>query len=286
MEFLIAIFSGLTVFLLILLVATLFSRDEVKLVQGEKRIVGNLCDKVFKSDPEIVANKLGIATDKYVFNCNIVGTKPKVELIIFSRIISLVLFVIGTILTFIVTNILAKIVLATVFFVTVILVFIAPTATIASRAQERKREFEANIPRFLDLLQTALKIELPVATAIKITAESVSGVLSEELLKALTVTQVGTRNWQDALYEIAQKYEVDAFSDFVLDIVTAYQKGSDITESVERQSRDLKSSTLLKAKEEASKATSLVLIPIVFFKMIPLMVILFFPVMAQIFNQQ
>jgi tight adherence protein C len=116
------------------------------------------------------------------------------------------------------------------------------------------------------------------------TAESIDGILSEELLKALVVTELGTSNWQDSLYDIAQKYEIDSFSDFVLDIVTAFQKGSDITESVERQSRNIKSSTLLGAKEQAAKVTSLILIPVVVFKMIPLMIILFLPVILQILN--
>lgn len=282
MEYIIAIFTSLTVFLLILLCVTLFSRDEVKLVQNEKKAVNDFCEKILKKDPEIVANKLGIATDRYVFNCNIIGAKPKVELIILARIISFIIFIIGAVFVFFIPNIYVKILAAPIILSAAIFIFIAPTAYVSGKAKTRKNKFRSEIPRFLDLLQTALKIEIPIATAIKITAESVQGVLSEELLKALTITEVGTTNWQDALYSIAQRYEVDAFSDFVLDIVTAYQKGSDITDSVERQSRELKSTTLLKAKEDASRATNVVLLPIVIFKMLPLMAILFYPIVVQI----
>lgn len=282
MELLTAIFVGLTVFLLILFVATMIAPESISLVQKEKRSIDMLCNKMFKEDPEIIAHKLGIATDKYIFNCNLINVKPKVELIIFARLVAFLILIVGIILTLILPNFYLQLFSALIFLATTIIVFIAPTATVAGKAEKKQKEFESEIPRFLDLLGTALKIELPIATAIKITAESVDGILSEELLKALTVTEVGTSNWQDALYDIAQRYEVDSFSDFVLDIVTAYQKGSDITESVERQSRDLKTTTLLKAKEDASKATSTVLLPVVVFKMIPLMAILFLPVILQL----
>lgn len=282
MEIIIAVSTGLVVFLIILLIATAISSENVTLIQKEKVTVNNLCDKVFKSDLEIVAHKMGIATDKYIFNCNVLGIKPKIALVIFTRIIAILIFVIGMAMTLVISNTYAKIFIGLISVAVTAIVFIAPTSTVSGKAEKKKEEFESEIPRFLDLLQTALKINLPIATAIKITAESVDGILSEELLKALTVTEVGTSNWQDALYDIAQKYEVDSFSDFVLDIVTAYQKGSDITKSVERQSRDLKTTTLLKAKENASKATSTVLLPVVIFKMLPLMAILFLPVILQL----
>lgn len=278
----IALFSGLTVFFLILLIAALAAPENVKITQKEKMSVNALCDKVFKKEPNIVAHKMGIATDKYIFNCNILGIKPRVELIIFARLIAAVLLVLGGILVFLVHNYIARICVAIFFIAAAGIIFIAPTATVNGKAADKQSQFESELPRFLDLLQTALKINMPIASAIKITAERIEGVLSEELINALTVTEIGASNWQDALFDIATKYEVDAFSDFVLDIVSAFQKGSDITESVERQSRDLKTTSLLRAKEKASKVTSLVLIPVVIFKMIPLMAILFIPVILQL----
>lgn len=280
MKLFIGIFTGLTVFLLILLIYVLFSKESVQLdKEGGSR---GLYHKMVGEDPEAFANKIGIATDKYVFNCNMLGVEPKIEKVITARVIAIFILIVGIILTLLIKSLYIQIFCILIFSAITVITFIAPTSIVAGKAEKRKKEFESELPRFLDLLQTALKIELPIATAIKITAESVSGILSDELLAALTITEVGISNWQDALYEIAERYEVDAFSDFVLDIVTAYKKGSDITESVERQSRDLKTSTLLKAKEDASKATSLVLIPVVIFKMLPLMAILFLPVILQL----
>lgn len=284
MEFAIALFTGVTIFLLILLVATFLSTENVALISKEKLTVEHLCSKIIKKEPEVLADKLGIQTDKYMFNCNLIGVEPNLDKLIITRILAVTIAVLGILIAFLINTPLISLLIGLATAVITILVFISPTATINDRAQKKKAQFESEIPRFLDLFQTAIKINLPVATAIKITAESIDGILSEELLRALVVTELGTSNWQDSLYDIAQKYEVDSFSDFVLDIVTAFQKGSDITESVERQSRSIKSSTLLSAKEQAAKTTSLILIPVVVFKMIPLMIILFLPVIMQILN--
>ena len=284
MEIAIAVFTGITVFLLILLIATLLSKENIILINKEKLTVDHMCNRIIKTEPEVLADKLGIQTDKYMFNCNLLGIEPNLEKLIITRILSVVITVLGILMAILLNTPIISLFIGLVTTVITILVFLAPTATINDHAQKKKEQFESEIPRFLDLFQTAIKINLPVATAIKMTAESIDGILSEELLKALVVTELGTSNWQDSLYDIAQKYEIDSFSDFVLDIVTAFQKGSDITESVERQSRNIKSSSLLGAKEQAAKVTSLILIPVVVFKMIPLMIILFLPVILQILN--
>lgn len=282
MEILIAVLAGTAILFIFAALIIAFTPDSVKLTTRNKLKVDTVCDKVLKSSPEIVANKLGIATDKYMFNCNILGIKPNVERIIIMRIIAIIFIFISTLLMFLINDIFMMICILTIALAVSGIIFIAPTATVQSKAKAKQEQFESEIPRFLDLLQTALKIDLPIVTAIKTTAESTGGVLADELLESLAISEVGTSGWQKALYGIATKYEVDAFSDFVLDIITAYEKGSSIVESVERQSRDIKQSSILKAKEDAAKMSSVVLLPIVFFKMIPLMVILFAPVVMRL----
>lgn len=280
MDILAAVMIALTVVFVFWMFAVILKPESVKLnsEDGNKSI----SDKLFKQDPEILAQRLGIALDKYRFNCNIVGIQPKIQAIILARIASIIILTLGILLAIVANNLYIRIVLIVVVLTAAALTFIAPTASVAGKAQSKKDQFESEIPRFLDLLQTALKINLPIASAIKITAESIPGILSTELLKALIITEVGNTSWQNALYDIAQKYEVDSFSDFVLDIVTAYQKGADIIDSIERQSRDLKTTSLLKAKENAAKATSMILLPVVFFKMLPLLAILFIPIIIQV----
>ena len=284
MEIAIAVFTGMTVFFLILLIITMLTSESVSLKTKEKITVGHICNRIIRTDPEILAERLGIQTDKYMFNCNLIGKKPDLEKLIITRVLAVIIAILGVLVALLLNSLLVSAFIGVATAAITVLVFVSSTQTVNDRAKKKKVQFESELPRFLDLFQTALKIDLPVATAIKITAESIDGLLSEELLKALVETELGTSNWQDSLYAIAQKYEVDSFSDFVLDIVTAFQKGSDIIESVERQSRSIKQSMLLNAKEQAARVTSLILLPVVIFKMIPLMVILFLPVVLQILN--
>lgn len=282
MEIFVAVLAAMAVFFVLAALIIAFTPDSVKLATRSKLKVDTVCDKVLKSSPEVIADKLGIATDKYMFNCNILGIKPNVERIILMRVIAIIIIIISTLLMFLINDLLIMICIMIAVLTISGLIFIAPTVNIQSKAKAKQEQFESEIPRFLDLLQTALRIDLPVVTAIRTTAESTGGVLAEELLESLAISEVGSSGWQKALYGIATKYEVDAFSDFVLDIITAYEKGSSIVESVERQSRDIKQSSILKAKEDAAKMSSVVLLPIVFFKMIPLMIILFAPIVMSL----
>ena len=70
MEIAIAVFTGITVFLLILLIATLLSKENIILINKEKLTVDHVCNRIIKTEPEVLADKLGIQTDKYMFNCN------------------------------------------------------------------------------------------------------------------------------------------------------------------------------------------------------------------------
>ena len=278
MELFLSFIAALAVFFLVMLIGTALMPRTVKFKEKESNF-SDICEKIFRGhNAEVIANHIGIATDKYAFSCNVLGREPHMEMIVFIRLFTISMFLIGMLASLLLKNYIIAICVAFISFYA----FILPTSLVQSKARKRQAEFEGCLPRYLDLLQTALKVQIPVAAAIKITAESVNGLLSEELLRSLAKSEIGAENWQSALYEVAEKYEVDAFSDFVMDVVTAFSKGTDISESVERQCRDIKQTSLLKAKENASKVTSTILIPIAIFKMMPLMVMLFLPIIIQL----
>ena len=95
-------------------------------------------------------------------------------------------------------------------------------------------------------------------------------------------TELGAKSWQRALEEVALKYDVGVFSDFVLTLVAAYEKGIPIAETVVRKSSEIKQSNLLEAKERAVKLSNTVLLPVLIFKILPLLAIMLIPIMQQI----
>jgi tight adherence protein C len=162
--------------------------------------------------------------------------------------------------------------------------FIAlPIHFVESAAEKRRFVVADELPRFLDMLHTALIMGFPVDQAIEITAQNLRGtILAEELLKTLAETKVGAYSWQEALERLASMYGVDTLSDFVLDITNAYKLGSSITESVARKSKDIKQSNLVAMKERASKLTNTILFPILFFKIVPIIALMGVPIVVQL----
>ena len=92
------------------------------------------------------------------------------------------------------------------------------------------------------------------------------------------------RNTVDTLNytRMLKEYDVGVFSDFVLTLVAAYEKGIPIAETVVRKSSEIKQSNLLEAKERAVKLSNTVLLPVLIFKILPLLAIMLIPIMQQI----
>ena len=156
-------------------------------------------------------------------------------------------------------------------FLTALLIFIYLPMKADSEAKKRKKQLERELPRFLDLLKTALQINLPIDQAIDLTAKHLDGPLSDELLASLAETKIGTSNWQNALQKLARQYEIDDLSDFIMDITVAYDKGIPIYDIVAKKASSLKQTRLLSAKEKAARLTSTIVVPMFLFKIIPLL---------------
>lgn len=153
---------------------------------------------------------------------------------------------------------------------------------IGGRAKEKRKRMANELPRFIDLFATAAQIGIPVESAIKTTAKEIPCIVSEELLMVMAETEIGAKSWQRALEEVALRYDVGVFSDFVLALVAGYEKGIPISEIVGRKSMEIKQSNLLEAKERAAKLSNTVLLPVMVFKILPLLIIMLIPIMMQI----
>lgn len=230
-----------------------------------------------KQDPVKLSKMLGLEYDKYMFDCSIIGKMPDFEKETMMRIVGIFCFFFGIPLAVLFRSV-APLLMGCMAYL--ILCSLAVRMT-HSGAERKKLQLAAEMPRFVDLLLSALEVGLPIELAIIQTADSVPCILSSELKATFAETQLGAKNWQQALEAIAQKYEVDQLSDFVLNIITAYNKGVSVTETVAREAYSVRQSALLVAKERTAKMTSTVLFPLLVFKIIPLIVLLMTPIMLQ-----
>lgn len=232
-----------------------------------------------KKRPEYIAKKIGINAEKYYKNCNITKIVPDLEGAVVKSTLSFITAIYSLVVGAVSGIWYISAIASLIFF----LFALFPIKRMDDSANRIRTQIIEEMPRFLDMMQTALYINLPVEEAIKITAKHLKGtVLADEFSMTMAEMQMGVYDWQSALEQMSQKYEIDIFSDFVLDIVTAYDKGIPIYDVVVRENKEIKQTNLLTLKENASKLNSTILLPITLFKLIPLIAIIGIPIVMQL----
>lgn len=273
---------------IIFLTAMQYSKSNKHSVYGKNNpddwLFHNFYLKVYSAffsikEPEDVAIKLGINIEKYYKNCQLTRTRPNAKRLIVNTIYGFAAFLVSILLSLLVSPVFAALGVFLFFY----LVFFEQQR-LNSKAEEMKEQVAAELPRFLDILQTELIVGLPIETSIYIICEKFDSLISREFLEALNEMELGISGWQQALEKVAAKYDIETLSDFVLDVSTSYMKGVSITDSVVRKTKEVKETHLLNIKERAGKATNTMLIPMAIFQFIPLIVLIMFPTMIQIFN--
>lgn len=273
---------------IIFLTAIQYSKSNKHSVYGKNNpddwLFHNFYLKVYSAffgikEPEDVAIKLGINIEKYYKNCQLTRTRPNAKRLIVNTIYGFAAFLVSILLSLLVSPAFAALGVFLFFY----LVFFEQQR-LNSKAEEMKEQVAAELPRFLDILQTELIVGLPIETSIYIICEKFDSLISREFLEALNEMELGISGWQQALEKVAAKYDIETLSDFVLDVSTSYMKGVSITDSVVRKTKEVKETHLLNIEERAGKATNTMLIPMAIFQFIPLIVLIMFPTMIQIFN--
>lgn len=273
---------------IIFLTAMQYSKSNKHSVYGKNNpddwLFHNFYLKVYSAffgikEPEDVAIKLGINIEKYYKNCQLTRTRPNAKRLIVNTFYGFAAFLVSILLSLLVSPVFAALGVFLFFY----LVFFEQQR-LNSKAEEMKEQVAAELPRFLDILQTELIVGLPIETSIYIICEKFDSLISREFLEALNEMELGISGWQQALEKVAAKYDIETLSDFVLDVSTSYMKGVSITDSVVRKTKEVKETHLLNIEERAGKATNTMLIPMAIFQFIPLIVLIMFPTMIQIFN--
>ena len=286
----IALLAGIGIFFLIIFAAVI--RDEIRSRKSRTprdpsewlftRWDEKLYDAFFHEKPAIILKKLRIDTERYLKNCAVIRKSfPNLKKIAADKLTGIFLIFLAILLAAVSGG--SGLAITAVILLGGIAMYQAGIPKINKSASAKRQQLAGELPRFLDLLQTALYINMPVSEAITVTARHLKGTLiSDELLATMAEAQVGAVSWEQALEDIAAKYEVDSFSDFVLYLITGQEKGLSIYDIVARQAREVRQYTLVAAEENAGKVNTAVLIPIAVYKLIPLLFIVGFPLVLQL----
>lgn len=238
-------------------------------------------DFFFKNKkPEHIAKLLKVKVHYYVQNCKLCGIEPHLKKVVIYRIIGFILFF-G--LYFVAIFLKEWLLFIAGFFALYFLV-LRPISVVNQKVNHMRISIGDELPRFLDMFYTALIVNIPPEQALELTADSLPNMtLSKEIKRALADVRMGSRSWQDSLKTMALEYNQEMLTDFILDLLNAHNTGSSISESVKRTSTDIKRANMLDKKERANKLSNTIMLPIMAFKMIPLIVILGIPVIYQLF---
>lgn len=281
----VAFICGIAIFFLVIAIAAVIHANNPKNAQSGNTWLFNqwqptVYDLIFREKaPSTIGKLIGMDVEKYLSDCKLIRKEEQSKVVIIDKFVGYLIIILGCFV-----GILAR----SPYFMFASLLVAFPFVTlpiylVETAANKRRFQISDELPRFLDMLHTALLIGIPIDSAIELTAQNLKGtVLAEELLETLADTKVGAYSWQEALEQLAARYNVDAFSDFVLDINNSFNLGSSIQNSVERKSKEIKQTNLVAMKERAAKLTNTILVPVLLFKIIPIMAIMIIPIIIEL----
>ncbi len=284
---LLSIIIGIAIFLIIISIAAIIYQNRIKYTRAYRenpdewffyKFSIKLYNALFGiTEPEDIALKLGIDVKDYYDDCRVIGEEANIKGIIIDYIYSFISIILGVVFGIIFNPLFVMVGLM------MALYFIKYKRSKAkAEAEEARNQIKAEFPRFLGLLYTELEIGLPIEIAIELLSSKYDSLLSKEFLNSLNDVKLGAINWHQALIQISEKYKIDDLSDFVLDITTAFSKGTSIAEAVGRRAKEMKNERLYEVKERAAKAENTMLLPIAILQFIPMMAFILLPTITAV----
>lgn len=218
----------------------------------------------------------GISQTEYIRYCQVLHLVPNIKNMVAYRIEAVVIsLTIGIIACIVSYNITAIAICCILIVITVYLLWILPYATFKTKAENRLYHIEDDLPRFLSLLEKAM--DLPIDQAMKVTATKFKSPLSEDIMDSLNKVALGANGWTETLVNLAKIYKIEAFSDLILEIVNSYEQGVNVRSLVIRKAKEVEQNRLYAVESHDSQIKTLIFLPIIVFKVLPLMALICLP---------
>ena len=254
--------------------STSFDRERDWLFSGFQESLFDICFKHPKSD-----TICGISQKDYERYCKILHIRPNLKILVAMRAEAAFLLFFLLFLAFILSyNVFASVICMLIGMGEIFFLWVKPYSDVKNKADERLFRIQDDLPRFLSLLEKAM--DLPVDQAIIITASRFPSPLSEDILDSINKVSLGANGWTETLIDLAKTYNIEDFSDLILEIVNAYEQGVNIRNLIIRKIRDVEETHLYAVESHDSKIKTLIFLPIILLKVLPLMVMICLPMMG------
>jgi len=158
--------------------------------------------------------------------------------------------------------------------------FVAPSFVVDSACKKRKQQIARRIPDLLDMVSTTVEAGTALNAALATAAGSLEGPLSEEVRIVLSDVRLG-RSRADAFTAMATRAKQEDLSAMVTAIVQTERLGGNIGGVLDELAHEARARRLANAEAIAARLPVLMILPMAFFMLPALFVMIFTPVIAQ-----
>jgi tight adherence protein C len=162
--------------------------------------------------------------------------------------------------------------------------FIAPSFVVDSAIKRRKTEISRRLPDLLDIVSTTVEAGTALNGALGIAVNRMQGPLADEFRMTLSDIRVGMAR-TDAFTAMARRVKQIDLSSLVTALVQTERLGGNLASVLDELSEEARSRRLGRAEEQAAKIPVKMVIPMAFFMLPALLVIIFGPVAAELLNR-
>jgi len=248
-----------------------------------QRVILPIYQSLVKKISSLFPQKSGANNKKTETNLKFAGLQLAVNEYNAIRIIVFSVFFIGAFILTLFTrwNILNELLFV---FVSMLLGIVCPVIFVKLNINKRQGAISNELPDVMDILCVTMEAGLGFDSALIKIGERLSGVLVAELSIVHTEINFGKPR-REALKSLADRNSVEELKTFVGSIIQAEQLGIPINHVLKAQSEELRIKRRQRAEEKAMKAPVKMMIPLVFFVLPVLFIVLLGPTILQLVKQ-
>lgn len=157
--------------------------------------------------------------------------------------------------------------------------FFAPNFVVSSKVTERKRALENPLPDAIDLLVTCVEAGLSLDAAMARVAaemELVAPVLAQELKQTMLEIHAGVKR-SDAFHRLSQRTGVEDLKSLSAMIIQTEMFGTSVSRALRVHSEGMRTKRMQRAEEKAAMVSVKMTVPLIFFILPSLMVVVMGP---------
>jgi tight adherence protein C len=162
--------------------------------------------------------------------------------------------------------------------------FVLPSFVLDSASRRRKADIARRLPDLLDIVSTTVEAGTALNGALAIAVTRMEGALADEFRMTLSDIRVGMSR-TDALTAMARRVKHIDLTSLVTALVQTERLGGNIAHLLDELAEETRNRRIARAEELAAKIPVKMVVPMAFFMLPALLVMIFGPVAAELLNQ-